>query len=1020
MKVAPSQRFLGVPPGAPPRVLLGLPEGQLGPGEIAAALERQRQRVQRHPAGRDPEAERLLRELEHAARWLGESMARSGNFDASKGLAETAPVAPAAVRKALGLREPAPSVTVTLAPKRPDAGTPTAAELTEFDREVLATLVACGGWNHESRARLLAVASRNGVGAEGLTKVVLGLAEALRAGSVTPQSRARSAIAAPPVWRPVESSRLALAFEQLDEAMAREVAGDTPARLARLVLVFVAVGAVAIFGLFWALSAPPAPKTPPAAATPPAAPLSKEELARRAAPPEFPAVEVDRPGVVRPARWAKPPALRGAPVPETVQASVREAMKAPEGLTSVARKLQVEANHPSAAVLREWTSYQQALAGAWPLIDATTRAAAIEAGVTALRQIESDDAAKQFLDVWSVGYPVADEPFGVWRGAWATGMLAEIAARPSSPASIAAPAIDRVSAVIPRRALLRVKGSTVFDGASGAWLDGAARTLVTSTATDAASVDRWERWFEAQQTVRSGAPLQAAFLDAIGEVLQSGLNITEPGRGSDLLGRLVASVDWTERSPDQARARDAMTLWFSSDTIGASRLWVLTSLLDLSYDTAWFLPEFVVDPDAAGEGRARSLERILAAWPAPAGSLSNGGIRVDSVLLERWNAAFERASNAPQSDDVDRMRVVVAFARLNVAAQAMANGDVAAADGVLDQAEEELATPPNLVKAVMTPGHATGSDGEFAAAYEAAGRDAAKRQDELRALRTRPLVGDLGPRDAEILVNEALRGSPNDVRDLAQAVLAERFDSGVTVLQELLDQLPTAPRTQFTANLVEQVTRERMPPTRSDDWMRRSRLAIVRRLLALADGPRHAIDALAERLAVAYSERGRLFRIGYEEVMLSVSADEWMRRLVAQWRLKAGAMFLAEPFPAPLEEIDRRHGVRQRLADGPIQRCAAGQATLLELVASIAVADRPSLKEPVTQILAESIARRSRAGTVIEQLVEGERAVALVTRLLFEPAETVPVGKPKGGAGADLGTEPTTAPGIQSIERGKR
>jgi hypothetical protein len=986
MKIPAAQRFLGVPEGAPPRMLLGLPAGPLAKSQIVAALERQRQKIARHPAGREPDAERLLRQLEFAARFLGEENVAEGN-DAGRAeagadleLSKVAPVAPAAVRKALGIREPPVEAAVT-APLRPEPGLPTVQELTDFDREVLAALVACGGWNEESRSRLLEVAARHGVGSAGLTKVVLGMAEALRAGTLSPNQRARSAITDAILWKPVEPSRLAMAFEQLDQTMAREVSGDTPARLARLLAVFVGVGALAILALWWVLAPAPAP---PAAANAPPAAASAEEIARRTAPPEVPAVEVTRPGTVRPARWSKPPSLKGGGPPDSVQASLREALRAPEVLASVARRLQLEANRPSAAIVRDWTASQKALAEAWPLLDATTRAAAIEAGVAALRQVESDDVAKQFLDAWVVEFPVADEPLGVWRGAWSAGMLAELATRSMTPAAVAAPAIDRLS-VISRSALYRTTTSTVFDRAAGAWLDAAVRTIVTSTATDATSVDRWERWFEGQTTVRSAGPLQRAYVDAIGEVLESGLNITEEGRGSDLLGRLVSLVDWTERAPEQSAVRDAMTLWFASSRIGASRLWVLTSLLDFSYDTPWFLPEFVVDPEAEAAGRTKTLERILAAWPMPAGATTSGGIRVDSALLERWNAAFERAQKAPQNDDVERLRTVVALARLNAVAQAMSSGDVLGADAILDQTEEELATPPALAESSLTPGRRAGSDGEFTAAYEAAGRDVAKREDELRALRSRPLIGDLGPTDAETLVSEALRGSPNDVRDQAQTVLAERFDAGPTVLQELLDQLPSAPRNASVTTLLEQITRERLPSNRAEEWQRVARLALVRRLLALSAGSRHAIDALGERLAVAYAERGRLFRIGYEEVMVSISADAWMDRLVAQWRMKAGAMFLAEPFPAPLEEIDRRHGVRLRLADGPMQRCAAGQATLLELLATITVADRPKLKDAMLTILAESVARRARAGSVTEQLVEGERAIASVMLLLFEP-----------------------------------
>lgn len=1027
MRTSASVRFLGVPAGASPRLLLALGDGPLTPELIAQAFERQRQRVVRHPAGRDRDGERLLRELEIAAQWLTEQIAREADNAAERrgtvgggGAATAAPVAPRAVQK---LREGGRVATAPPVPVRPSVPM---LELTEFDREVLAIVGAGGGWNARTRQKLMEVASRYGVSHEGMMTVVRGLGDALRSGAVQPEMRPRALVqgADMMLWRQDEPSRVTVALERLDEAFAREVSGDTPARFLRLLLFFIAFGVFGIFIFYRLLSAPPNP-TPTNGATVAAAP-SPEEIARREQPPIAPAVEVDRAGIVRPARWPKPPDLRGGPPPESVRTALREALQSPERIAALARRLQIEANRPSAAIVREWTAAQESLAGSWPSVDATTRAAAIEAGVAALRRIESDEVAKQFLDAWSVELVRADEPLGPWTAAWAAGMLAEVAARPSSPAAVAGLAIDRLDPVVPRRALLRGRGTTVFDGAAGAWLDNAARTLVTSTATDARAADRWERWFEAQAAVRSGAALQAAYLDAIGEVLESGLNITESGPGSDLLGRLVASVDWTERAPDQARTREAMTLWFASSKIGASRLWVLTSMLDQDYDTAWFLPEFVIDPDAAQETRLPSLERIVAAWPAPTGAVVSGGIRVDSLLLERWNTAFERVSGATPSDDVDRLRVAVALARLNAVAQAFAADDVPGADGLLDEIEAELASPPDLRAAPLTVGRTSGTDGEFAAAYDAAGRDAAKRQDELRALRTRPLIGDLGPRDAETLVAEALRGTPNDVRDLAQTVLAERFDSGPVVLQELLDQLANAPANAATLSLLERVTRERFPEGRSFVWMRAARAALVSRILDLHPGSGHAVDALAERLAAAYGERGRFFRIGFEETVQILAPEEWMARLVAQWRMKASSLFLSEQFPASIEEIDRRHGVRMRLAEGPLQRCAAGQATLIEFFAMVAVAERPALKDPVRTLLDDAIARRARVGGVLEQIIEGERAIALMQRLLFEPTSgpALPANAPRGGSAPADAAEPAqpeeSAPGIGAIEKGRR
>jgi hypothetical protein len=1002
-KAQPSMRYLGVPPGAPPRRLLELPEGEVSAADVLAALERQKRRIQRHPAGREPSAEKLIRELELAARWFLDAMpAEAAAVSSVAGGAP--PIPPAAVRKALGVKVPIRGDERTAKqPRKPGPDEPSIADLTEFDREILGTLVAGRGFNRESRARLLAVASRHGVSSAGLGKVVQGLARAMRTGAVVPQARARSAIADAPMWRPAEPSRLTVAFEQLDEALSREVRGDTPGRLIRLLVVFVGLAMGILYFLSWVLTR--APVVQPPQQTPPA--VAAAEAARRVDPPIAPAVEVDRPGTVRPARWPKPPLMRGpAPGPETA-AALREALVAPEALRGVGRRLQLEANRPSAAVVRDWLAIQENLGAAWPLLDATTRAAAIEAGVAAMRLIENDDVARQFLDAWPVDYVQADQPGGVWRGAWSAGMLAEIASRPGAPAASAVPAIDRLDKVVSRRAILRSKGVTVFENAAGSWLDGAVKTLVTSTAADDKAPVRWERWHEAQRAVRNRGALLAAMVEAIGGVLASGVNIAEPGRSADLLGRLVGEIDWTERSPDQTRLREAMTLWFDDASVGASRLWVLTSLLDLSYDTAWYLPEFVLSPDAGREERSAMLERILAAWPQPSGQTQGGGVLVDSALLEQWRTTFAAAERAPLGSDVERLRAAVVFARLNGAAQAFVSGDDDAAASLLDEARVELASTENLAGVSAPPGRPSGSDGEFTAAYEAAGRDPTKRQDELRGLRARPAAGDLGIRDAETLVTEALRASPSDVRQLAQTVLAERFASGPTVLLELLDQLPTAPENAALSQMLEAILGDRLPEPRSPDWMRAARLGLVRKLLAMEPSEGHAVDALSERYGVALEERSRLFRIGWETPERSLAPEETMERLVAQWRIKCGAIFFSEPFPAPLDELDRRRGVRSRLADGGVQRCVALQASLLEFMAATIVAERPALKDAVTELLADAVARRARAGHVLDQLVEGERSMALVQQLQFESAGGAPVRPAPGdGTPPDAPTDP--------------
>ncbi|MHC4909394.1 MAG: hypothetical protein ACYTF9_06715, partial [Planctomycetota bacterium] len=56
--------------------------------------------------------------------------------------------------------------------------------LTPFDQQVLTVLVASGGWNAESRGRVVALAGQYGVSVQGLLKVIQGLSEHARQGGV--------------------------------------------------------------------------------------------------------------------------------------------------------------------------------------------------------------------------------------------------------------------------------------------------------------------------------------------------------------------------------------------------------------------------------------------------------------------------------------------------------------------------------------------------------------------------------------------------------------------------------------------------------------------------------------------------------------------------------------------------------------------------------------------------------------------------------------------------------------------
>lgn len=960
MRRSPSLRYLGIEVGVLPRRMLGLPDGPLTDADIASALSRQRTRIDRHPAGGEPEADGLRRELESAAEVLRAEI-RAGR---------TAP--PPAVPDPRPVAAPFPV---------------SEADLTEFDRLVLATLATEGGWNAASRARLVAIAARFGVSNDGLVRVLEGIRSAARSGALRRRpERVSGAVAELAAMRSADRRRSIPPAFAIDASTAVAARGDPVVNLAWMTVGFVAVTGLALWFLVSVLLSG---STPPPVARP--SPPEVVDRARIESPPEVPVSPRIDPSRPPPVRWSRLPSMRGGLPPGESTADAAAAGALADRLGRISRRLELAPSRPAEVDLREWTDLVKAIGRCWPLLEPQVRTGLVETTVAVLRPLEDDRVADEFLAALSIDpRALARQPLGPWEGSFAAGILAECAARPSIAPAVSAAAADRLVPAVPRKVLSSDRGGTpAFEIGASAWLDRAARELVASTSGDAAAAARWERWLEAGRRLRGEAAVERSVLDAIDAALREPrLDPVRDGEGSDLLGRLVDEVDWTIRSPVRDDARERLRRWFADGEISSSRLWALTSLLDLDQDATWFVPELIVPPQADLAARELGIERILDAWPAPAATApAGGGIPVEPGLLERWRAARDRVVESPAGDAFNRLRATVAASWLAAAGSAIAAGDVSTAEQLLGELDSTLsADAVGMARAGPTPGVASGIDGEFKAALEAAGRNPGKQQEQLRNLRMRINAGDLGPIDADTLVQRAFTTSDVEVRVLAQELIADRFADGITVLTEVLDQLPNPSRNTQEAEFLRKLTGSPLPDTRDPDWIRAARLALVRKIQRLGRTEGVAIDRLAARYAESIDVRARLFDAGYEPPAGSPSADEALGSLVRQWRGRAATMFLSDPFPAPLDELDRRREVRRTLADGPIRSCAAESLSLLELVAAVAVAEEPPVRARVAEILESVAERRARAGSALSQLLESELGISAVLETRFRPA----------------------------------
>jgi len=529
----------------------------------------------------------------------------------------------------------------------------------------------------------------------------------------------------------------------------------------------------------------------------------------------------------------------------------------------------------------------------------------------------------------------------------------------------------------------------------------------------------WEGWITAQRAVRSGTALQGAYAAATSAILRSGMDLSITGPGSDVLGRLVTPLlDFN----DDPGVRRSLLAWLDDPRISSDALWVLTSLMLRNAGIAWFRSDLLIDWSSSLEARRAIRDAIALRWaePAVAPPTTRPAIVVTKELLEQWRRALRgiegrvAAARAPS----ELLRALLLCASLNEAAAAIEVGQeprardlVAEVGPALDPAADPNAWPPGGGVVAGAVGSPSGPDGEWARQLEGAERNLEQRLATIRHLRTRP-GGDLGPRDAELFIREVIRGSPLEVRSVARSVLLESFRQGPNVLLELLDQLAEANPTEELSQVIGELLERPLPSVRSPEWVRESRVALLRHLIELRRGTDAELDLLATAVAEVMRSRLTLLpRTSIEPPRGDAPPQTVLARLVDGWRERAGGLLVVRPIPAPLAELDRRRSLRQQVAFGAIVLFVAEQAAHLELLAFVLSAEAPWLAPPIQALVQQAAIERGEATSALAQSLLGELAIARLWELAFAgPEESTPASAASTMEPSDGRAEEGSAP----------
>lgn len=966
MTLNPFQRFLGVDSVKDPFTLLGLSPERCEPVHVDMALREQLAKVYRHPDGGSSEAEAVRQALRKAAEQIKQARGAGA-------IGTLSPASPPPM-----IESQLPDLQSYLSSSRETPSSSFLQNLTTFDKLVLAALVAHGGWNAASRARLVALASAYGVSVQGLLRVVQGLCQSAAKGGPRFDGRQIAAVNQALAYRPPVSSAAAVGpplLDRLAEPLAEELRRDSLMTTIKLSGLFAVLTLVAIiFGARLMFSSSPQAEDH-MQPTQPTAPPQHNALSPDAARSAREDMQAER--QTRLATYPSPPTFQGNALPiEAVDAA--DGVAALEGyLEDVIRRLSI-AEDPSEAVYQNWSVSIDTMAKGWVLVDASTIQTVEYQVYESLRLASASPTVSDRMLHAMLPPAKINQPLDIWRGAWLAGMLGQISGSSTMPPVV----VERARAQLQVSLEPASQVELNFNAAARAWLQKAAHQLVKELEFNKAIYDSWELWLASQRKIGGVAAHDLALMDAVAAILMTENDLGRPGPSVNVLGRLVSIV--VER-PAAAVQRRILDL-FDDPRCSNRDLWVLTSLLASSDKAFWYPRTLVLPEDADQRHRWRVRDDVANVWPAESRSttrLAQGrSFVIDEVAANRWKATLKMVLDVPLDRSADGlMGQLVQVSRLNEAAHLLAMQNPSQVYGILDEITSELdGTAPAPIDAAPTRsrmGQAIGIDGEWAQRYQQIGRSNDQRLEVLRLLRNSAGT-DLGRTDAEVFVRELYRSSSPEVRALAQAIAVEQFAEGPNVAMELVDQFPTALVSEQLSTMIQDLTQRVLPPARSEQWRHEARLALVLHVLRLRADGESLVDALCPPLAESYARRAAFVMRETYGGPLPRTPQEAGEALWQAWNNQAAAVMTSRPVPADLASLQRQQTTRLQLAEGLVQQFVAYQLGVLDLLTYITVAEQPPLRDDAVALLRKATAARHRLTTVLEQAVEIERTIAQV------------------------------------------
>ena len=993
MKHPPLKRFLGLGDEASDAQLLALtPGSRASEGEVRSALQERLRYLDRHPAGKDPEAIAIRTVLIEAALRLAR----------------------------------------TVVPVKPTVPTQGDLGITDFDRQILSILVGHGGWNPSSRGHLVALAARHQVSPTVFMRIIRGLSDLLHHGDfgallhpddsghhearlVPPSSSAKPVakpVAAPVASPDVVPSPQVEASRPARPAARTEVDPVLEARLRRavdreaqpffwLILVVLLLGLVILGGvLLWSIGAPGRggsfePNVIAADSS------VAESTGSNGSVNGVVASEVSAPGSEASSRipWKSYPAFgRVGPLPD--RPAALDPLEWRTELDELTERIFRTSGALDAGQVDAFEDLLVRCGSIWPMLAPNVRYQLVRSTREPLLAASDFVAREQLLGVFDHhGAPMTGfkEPEQLWLASWVQGILGTILDDQNQPRQLRESA-RRLMEERPRGMSARTFGiEASFDLHASRYLDDLMSRLMESPGQTASGLGLLsEYWLLAQGAILKSAVLESALLDSITFLLLESDSLTPDSDSTRLLARLASEVDWSMESSDPQLILLNLEQWFTNPRISSENLEILTNLILFLNRSKWWNDSMLVGSDADLAHREVILDRITAARPEPSGGLRSNGVPIDARDSARLQELM-RLTDSEVRGDLALMRRLLVCSLVSAAAEAFWKDTPEVGRTRLVEAEALWRNPPQpdgrLESAQPVPesDDSMGDprfmlDGVWSRAWNSAGSNLAERRKVLRELRQFPPSGDIGPKDATTLAEAALKYHPS-TRAIAQEIILEHFDSSPNLMIGLLNEFSGRRTRDVHEFLTQLLTEDPLPPRDSTLWPVRVRSALVRHAWLLQRSGLHDIENIAARYASGLVQRLELITDG----RIAVRLDEQPEQLLSQYaeflRTQVRDSVVSTSVPATLAEIDRKTIFHESEAASQLQRVVVELFLIADLSAYLTAALRPELEPELAEHHARLTASVTDCTGVLGQMILLEQAIAHYIALRLEPDE---------------------------------